>query len=212
MACCVVSKTLLRTNKLRTCVRLVAIFFLALHLQLLSGCMSSDEQQVRATANAFWQAVLAGDMEAAKQQVTWESAQYLKFLNSQQIDAQRFETGELLITDGLAKVATVLYSGEKGEVKVPVRTVLIRYEDGWLVDVQKTMGSMVSGTMSTIVEQLNRFMQDGLKDLDDTLSNRLDELGRSLENDLNGLQEELNKPRKPANPQPKNNQGQQQAI
>lgn len=189
-----------------------ACFRLLMICLLLSGCMSSDEQQARTTANAFWQAILAEDMETAKQQVTWESVQYLKFLNSQQIDARRFETGELLITDGVAEVATVLHGGEKGEMKVPVRTVLIRYETGWLVDVQKTMGSMVSGTMGSIVEQLNDFMQDGLKDLDDTLSNRLDELGKSLEKGLNGLQKELNKPQKPVIPQPQNTQNQQQAI
>ena len=171
--------------------------------------MSSDEQQARETANSFWQAVLREDMEAAKQQTTWESAQYLKFLNSQQIDAQRFETGELLITDGVAEVATVLYGGDKGDMKIPVRTVLIRYETAWLVDVQKTMGSMVSGTMSSLVEQLNDFMQDGLKDLDNTLSNRLDELGNSLQQGLDGLEDELNKPQKPV-PQPEQNQ--QQAI
>ena len=182
-------------------------------MTLVTGCMSSEEQQARETANAFWQAVLSQDMEAAKQQVTWESAQYLKFLNSQQIDAQRFETGELLITDGVAEVATVLYGGEKGDIEVPVRTVLIRYENAWLVDVQKTMGSMVSGTMSSIVEQLNDFMQDGLKDLDNTLSNRLDELGKSLEQGLDGLQKELNKPQRPATPRPESKQGQQkQAI
>lgn len=156
--------------------------------------MSSEEQQAREVANGFWQAMLAEDMEAAKQRVTWESVQYLKFLNSQQVDAQRFETGELLIKDGIAEVATVLYGGAKGEMEVPLRTVLIRYEQGWLVDVQKTMGSMVSGAMGTIVEQLNSFMQDGLKGLDDSLNDSIDELGKSLEEGLDELKKELGKP------------------
>lgn len=209
MVCCAAIKNA-AIKKVRACRRLL-IFPLLLCMLLVAGCMSSDEQQVRETANSFWQAVLREDMEAAKQRATWESAQYLKFLKSQQIDAQRFETGELLITDGVAEVATVLYGGDKGDMKIPVRTVLIRYESAWLVDVQKTMGSMVSGTMGSIVEQLNDFMQDGLKDLDNTLSNRLDELGKSLQQGLDGLQEELNKPQKPI-PQPENKQNQQQAI
>ncbi|MGB0848659.1 MAG: hypothetical protein ACPGSM_18145 [Thiolinea sp.] len=163
--------------------------------------MSSDEQDARAIANKFWQAVLAEDMEAAKQLVTWESAQYLKFLKSQQVDAQRFETGELLITDGVAEVATVLYGGDKGEMKVPLRTVLIRYEEGWLIDVQKTMGSMVSGAMGTIVEQLNSFMQEGLKGLDDSLSDSIDELGKDLERGLDELKQELHKPKPKENQQ-----------
>lgn len=172
-----------------------SVLFGLLFPLLILGCMSSEEEDARAVANKFWQAVLAEDMETAKHLVTWESAQYLKFLKSQQVDAQRFETGELLITDGVAEVATVLHGGDKGEMKVPLRTVLIRYEEGWLVDVQKTMGSMVSGAMGTIVEQLNSFMQDGLKGLDDSLGESIDELGKSLEHGLDELKKELNKPK-----------------
>lgn len=173
----------------------------------LSACMPSDEQQAREATESFWQAVLNNDMETAKQQVTWESVQYLQFLRSQQIDADGVETGELLITDGIAEVATVLYGGENRGIKVPLRTVLIRHESGWLIDVQKTMGSMVSGTMGSIVEQLNNFMQDGLKGLDDSLSQSLDELGKSLENGLDELKKELEQPQPSTT-----NQSQQQAI
>jgi len=179
-------------------IRLPTLFFLCLYL--LVGCVSSEEQQSRDVANRFWQAILADDMEVAKQLVTWESAQYLKFLRSQQMDAKRFETGELLITDGVAEVATVLYGGAKGEMEIPLRTVLIRYEEGWLVDVQQTMGSMVSGAMGTIVDQLNNFMQDGLKGLDDSLSDGIDELGKSLEKGLDDLKKDLQQP-KPDNSQ-----------
>jgi hypothetical protein len=170
------------------------IAVLLLSLFLLASCVSSDQQQVRDTANNFWQAVLNEDMETAKQLVTWDSVEYLKFLNSDKLAAQRFETGELQITDGVAEVATVLYGGEKADMKVPLRTVLIRHEDGWLVDVQKTLGSMVSGAMGTIVDQLNSFMQEGLKGLDDSLSESIDQLGKTLEHGLQDLQKELSKP------------------
>lgn len=175
--------------------RYATIIGLMVLASLLSGCLlSSEEQSARDVANGFWQAVLDEDMEAAKQRVTWDSARYLSFLNSKQLMAKRFETGELQVTDGVAEVATVLYGGDKGGVKVPLRTVLIRHEQGWLVDVQKTMGSMVSGTMGTIVDQLNSFMQDGLKGLDESLSESLDELGKTLEEGMDNLQKELSKP------------------
>lgn len=183
---------------------LVNLLGLLLSLLLLGSCVSSDQQQVRDTANDFWQAVLNEDMETARQFVTWDSVEYLKFLNSGKLAAQRFETGELQITDGVAEIATVLYGGDKADMKVPLRTVLIRHADGWLVDVQKTLGSMVSGAMGTIVDQLNSFMQDGLKGLDESLSDSIDELGRSLQDGLQGLKEELSKPSPPTPKQPEN--------
>ncbi|MEZ5537313.1 MAG: hypothetical protein R3F02_17050 [Thiolinea sp.] len=170
------------------------IVSLLFSLFLLGGCVSSDQQQVRDTANDFWQAVLNKDMEAAKQLVTWDSVEYLKFLNNGKLSAQRFETGELQITDGVAEVATVLYGGDKADMQMPLRTVLIRHEDGWLIDVQKTLSSMVSGAMGTIVDQLNSFMQDGLKGLDDSLSDSIDQLGKSLEQGLDNLKKDLSKP------------------
>jgi len=163
-------------------------------LLLVGGCVSSEQQQAREVANDFWQAVLKQDMEAAKGLVTWDSVEYLKFLSNDKVLAQSFETGELQITDGVAEIATVLNTGSSDEMQIPVRTVLIRHEDGWLVDVQKTLGSMVSGAMGSIVGQLNNFMQEGLKGLDESLSDSIDQLGKSLENGLQDLQKELAKP------------------
>ncbi|HPY42492.1 MAG TPA: hypothetical protein PLM98_18340, partial [Thiolinea sp.] len=64
----------------------------------------------------------------------------------------------------------------------------------WLVDVQKTLGSMVNGAMGAVVDQLNNFMQEGLKGLDSSLSESIDKLGKSLEDGVNKLQQELAKP------------------
>jgi len=162
---------------------------------LLSGCIfSSESQQVRETTEQFWQAVLAKDMETTKDLVTWESAQYLGFLSDNSVSAQRFETGEIKIQDNIAEVATVLYGGEKGDMIIPVRTVLVRHQESWLVDVQKTMGSMVSGAMNAVVEQLNTFMQNGLQDLDRALSENLNQLNQSLKQGMEQLQEELTVP------------------
>ena len=171
----------------------VTIFFLAI-VSWLAGCMSSAEQDAREVANRFWQAALAKDMETVKQLVTWDSTSYLRYIQSDQLAAQRFETGELQITDGVAEVATLLYGGDKGEIKVPLRTVLVLHESGWLVDIKRTMGSMVTGARGGIVEQLNNFMQDGLKGLDQSLSESIDKLGESLDQSLKDLQKELSKP------------------
>lgn len=159
---------------------------------LLSACLfSSDSQQAREAADDFWGAVLADDMETAKQLVTWESVQYLHYLQNDRVSAQRFETGEMKIDETIAEIATVLYGGERGDMEIPLRTVLIKHEDEWLVDVQKTMGSMVSGAMGAVVDQLNSFMQDGLKGLDEALSDSIDQFGKTLNDGMRDLEKEL---------------------
>ena len=162
---------------------------------LLSGCIfSSESQQVRETTEKFWQSVLAKDMETTKTLVTWESAQFLGFLSDNSVSAQRFETGEIKVQENIAEVATVLYGGEKGDMIIPVRTVLVRHQEVWLVDVQKTMGSMVSGAMGAVVEQLNTFMQNGLKDLDRALSDNVYQLNQNLKQGMDQLQKDLTAP------------------
>ena len=168
---------------------------------LLSGCIfSSESQQVRETTEKFWQSVLAKDMETTKTLVTWESAQFLGFLSDNSVSAQRFETGEIKVQENIAEVATVLYGGEKGDMIIPVRTVLVRHQEVWLVDVQKTMGSMVSGAMGVVVEQLNTFMQNGLKDLDRALSDNVNQLNQNLKQGMDQLQKDLTAPPSAAPP------------
>lgn len=168
---------------------------------LLSGCIfSSESQQVRETTEKFWQSVLAKDMETTKTLVTWESAQFLGFLSDNSVSAQRFETGEIKVQENIAEVATVLYGGEKGDMIIPVRTVLVRHQEVWLVDVQKTMGSMVSGAMGAVVEQLNTFMQNGLKDLDRALSDNVNQLNQNLKQGMDQLQKDLTAPPSAAPP------------
>lgn len=173
---------------------LLGVYLLVMSM-CLSGCIfSSESQQVRETTEKFWQSVLAKDMETTKTLVTWESAQFLGFLSDNSVSAQRFETGEIKVQENIAEVATVLYGGEKGDMIIPVRTVLVRHQEVWLVDVQKTMGSMVSGAMGAVVEQLNTFMQNGLKDLDRALSDNVNQLNQNLKQGMDQLQKDLTAP------------------
>jgi len=173
----------------------LSVFYLLIACVLLSGCIfSSESQQAREVADKFWQAVLAEDMDTAKNLTTWESAQYLQFLSSKSVAAKRFETGEIKVDGTTAEVATVLHSGEKGDMTIPLRTVLIRNKDVWQVDVQKTMGSMVSGAMGAVADQLNVFMENGLQDLDKALSDSVQELNKSLQQGVDQLKQELTTP------------------
>ncbi len=168
------------------------LFLVSLLSVLLSGCLlSSESQNAVAITNEFWQAVQDKNMDKAKELSTWESAKYLKFIESDKLKAQRFETGEVKVLEQSAEVATILYGGNTGDVRIPVRTVLVRVDNDWRVDVQKTMGSMVSGAMGAVVNELNSFMQDSLKGVDQALSQGIGELGKSLDQGLKSLQKEL---------------------
>ncbi|HHC73887.1 MAG TPA: hypothetical protein ENK78_02250 [Thiothrix sp.] len=166
----------------------------------LSACVfSSDSQNARAVAEDFWQAVLEKDMEKAKMLVTWESLDYLKYLSSNRVSAQRIETGEVQITDNLAEVATILYAGNDGATQVPARTVLLKVDDVWRVDVQRTMGSIVSGTMGAVVNEINDFMQQTIQGVDKALSSEIDKWGKSLDDGMKQLQKELEEQQKQFN-------------
>lgn len=185
-------------------------FYLLLVSVVLSGCIfSSESQQAREVADKFWQAILNEDMETAKDLTTWDSTQYLQFLSSKSVSAKRFETGEIKVDGTTAEVATVLYGGEKGDMIIPLRTVLVRNKDAWQVDVQKTMGSMVSGAMGAVVDQLNVFMENGLKDLDRALADSVKELNQNLKQGVDQLKKDLIVPppvTPPAPPPPPNGQ------
>lgn len=179
-------------------------WFLLLGLLSLTACslFSSDAQQVRQTTEKFWQALLSNNMETAKELSTLDSAVYLHLMSTKSLSAQRFEMGELQIQENTAEVATVLYGGEKGDMAIPLRTVLVRSENGWLVDVQKTLGSMVSGAMGAVVNQLKKFMDDGLDNLDKSLTDNVNKLNDSLQQGVEQLQKDLTTPTPNPSPSP----------
>lgn len=176
--------------------RFYTVLLLGLLALALSGCIfSSESQQARDITEKFWKAVLQEDMETAKQLATWESAQYLQFLSSKSVAAQRFETGEVRVEGTTAEVATVLYGGQKADMQIPLRTVLVRNQDNhWQVDIQKTLGSMVSGAMGAVADQLNQFMTKGLQELDKALADSVKELNQNLQQGVDQLKKELTEP------------------
>lgn len=170
--------------------RSIVLFLLS--AVFLNACIfSSDSQNARSVSEDFWQAVLDEDMEKAKMLVTWETSDYLKYMSNNRVSAQRFETGEVRITDNMAEVATILYAGNDGLMQVPARTVLIKVDNNWRVDVQRTMGSMVSGTMGAMVDEINQFMQQTIQGVDKALSKEIDKWGKSLDEGMKQLQKDL---------------------
>lgn len=167
--------------------------FLSLFL-ILSGCTGQDDP--KSVSTKFWKAVQARDMETAKQVATWDTVDYLKYLKTEKLHPERFELGDVMSGDTRAEVSTTLFTTKMGKtgVKVPGMTMLVKTEQGWRVDVKKTLGSVVKHTMDNVFDQLNGLMQEGINELDKTLSESMDELGKVIEEGAEELKQELSRP------------------
>lgn len=160
---------------------------------LLSACMSAKSP--RDVSAEFWGAVKSRDMETAKQLSTWDTVSYLKYLKAEKLHPERFELGEEMLSETRAEISTVLFTSRQGKsgVKVPGVTVLVKIDQGWRVDVKKTMGSVVEETVNNVFEQLNGLMKEGLNELDKSLSESMKNIGKVLEEGAQELKKELDK-------------------
>ncbi len=162
----------------------------------LSACNANKAESPKEVSQAFWQAIQERDMESAKIMATWETVDYLKYLNTDKLHPERFELGEQMTGETRAEVSTILYTSKQGQsgVKVPGVTVLVKTSHGWRVNVKKSMTSVVKYTANNIFDQLNGLVQEGVKGLDETLSESMNELGRVIEEGTQELKKELSKP------------------
>ena len=173
-------------------------FILLISLAILatgvSGCSQSDSP--KGVSEQFWKAVQERDMETAKQLSTWDTVDYLKYLKTQKLHPERYELGEVMLGETRAEIATILYTQKQGKsgFKVPGVTILVKTDKGWLVDVKKTLNSVVKHTIDNVFDQLNGFMQEGIKELDKSLSESMGEVGKALEEGTQELKKEFSSP------------------
>lgn len=190
--------------------RLIGITLLLTLSLSMTACGKADSP--KSVAKQFWEAVQQRDMEAAKVYATWDTVDYLKYLKGEKLNPERFELGEQMLGETRSEVATTLFTSKMGKtgVKVPGVTVLIKTKYGWRVNVKKTMTSVVKHTANNVFDQLSGLMQEGIKELDSSLSDSMNELGRALEESAEELKRELSRPLFNPNKQNLNNHSGQQ--
>jgi len=171
-----------------------------------SGCDNEPTDSAQSTAELFWQAVIDKDMETAKNLATWESVDYLKYLNRSKTHPERFELGEQMIGEKKADIKVTLHSRSQGNesIRIQGQTVLIKTEHGWRVDVKKSLGSVIKQSVNNVFDQLNNMMQKGIKELDQSFSESMEDISKGLEEGAKELQRELEKalPDSPAKQNP----------
>ena len=171
---------------------LILPFFLLI-FSLFSCSNTADTPE--AVTKVFWQAVVDKDMEKAKSFATWDTVEYLKYLNSNKTHPERFDLGEQMIGEKGAEIAVTLHTKAEGKqsVRIPGKTVLVKTEQGWRVDVKESLGSVVKQTVNNVFDQLNNMLQKGINELDKSFADSMDELGKNLEESAKELKKELDK-------------------
>lgn len=161
---------------------------------ILTACGKSESPS--SVSKQFWNAVKERDMESAKLFATWDTVDYLKYLNTDKLHPERFELGEQMVGETRAEVETFLFTNKPGKsgVKLPGVTVLVKTDKGWRVNVKKSMTSVVKYSANSVFDQLNGLMQEGIDGLDESFSEAMNELGSVIEEGTEELKRELAKP------------------
>ena len=172
-----------------------SFFIIFAVVMFISSCGSTADSP-KSVAQDFWESIQERDMESAKQLSTWDTVGYLKYLKTEKLHPERFDLNEVMLGEKRAEITTTLYTAKQGKsgIKVPGVTVLVKIEQGWRVDVKKTLGSVVKYTVDNVFDQLNGLMQEGVSELDKALSESMSELGKALDESAKELRNELNKP------------------
>lgn len=157
----------------------LSILFFALWLV---ACTSPAEKP-NDVANAFWEAVQAKQLDAAKQYVTWDSAKHLNYFTDERMTISSFEFAEPVEKENLIAIDTVvvLERKDKDNVRLPTKTVLVKTEGVWRVELKQTLAAVLERSADKFANQLNQIFQQGISEIDKALAESVGELSGSLE-------------------------------
>lgn len=166
--------------------------FLVFSVLMATGCSRPESPQE--VSEAFWQAVLEEDAEAAADYSTLvDGAAFDGF--EQQWQNVSIEWGRVVIDDNLARVTTTLSGLEGQNEATESLTYLVRKGDDWLVDYYRTGDALKQGPVwGSLVGQLEKLGED-LKsrwaNQSDEMAVELERLGRELQQQAQSMNEDM---------------------
>ena len=166
--------------------------FLVFSVLMATGCSRPESPQE--VSEAFWQAVLEEDAEAAADYSTLvDEAAFDGF--EQQWQNVSIEWGRVVIDDNLARVTTTLSGLEGQNEATESLTYLVRKGDDWLVDYYRTGDALKHGPVwGSLVGQLEKLGED-LKsrwaNQSDEMAVELERLGRELQQQAQSMNEDM---------------------
>lgn len=162
--------------------RLIGILSL---LFLFNGCQTtlSPEQ----TTTAFWKAMVNGELETARKYTTLET-QDLVIKQENIMGASLEKTGVIVIDGPDAKVATmIMLKNHESNKPLTFDTVLLKEDDVWKVDYQKTLTNLsilpfgeVINSLRAIGDVINKKLEQQIPLFENQVKSFSDELIRQL--------------------------------
>lgn len=188
----------------------------------LTGCQSKPTPE--SVAKDFWQAIQNNDLETAKQWVSWDSVDYLKYFADRRLKLKHFECAEMQQeSDTVYRVNTLLVidSGRQSDISIPAETVVVKSGENYRIDLKRTLSKVLSRTLNEASNQINQMFKQGLErfnqewgsslnglvdsmdDIANTLKDSLEQGAEDLNESLQELEKQLEQPRTPRAPMPK---------
>jgi hypothetical protein len=149
---------------------------------LLSGCQEvlTPEQ----VTTEFWQAMVDGNLDSARKYVTKETQQLVA--KQQNMDDATLKTGAILIDGSNATVSTTITLKDPEINKVlSFNTVLLKENDLWKVDYQRTLNNLLNLPFGDIFKSL--------RGIGETINNGLKQQIPLFEEQIESFSEELTK-------------------
>ena len=162
----------------------VAIVLLFVTGLLSLGCSGSDESLT--VAKNFWKAMEDRDLEAARSYATRATANSLNLGESGEDQAAEIIFGEVSREDGKTLVATTLKTAQDDhEINIPLKTVLVKEDGKWKVDVDQTMMSLFGGAMGAMMDSMKEGFEEMGKAVADEMKAGFEEAGEEVSNSEN---------------------------
>ncbi len=168
---------------------------IAAFLAAALGCDRFDTAPMEVT-QAFWAALAAGDLRAAKELSTAPGEESLRDLAEQHPFAS-IETGQVLRNDRAALVETRgVFEGPRG-TEISFNTHLGRYDDTWRVDVEETRREIVRAAIGAAVEDMKESLRESADVVTETLERSALEFSEALREALEEMERSLSDPQAP---------------
>ena len=160
--------------------RRIALILLSVIVLFSLGCSSGGDESVTVAKN-FWKAMEDRDIEKARSYATKATANSLNINESEEDQDVEIIFGEVTKEDGKTLVVTTMRTTQDEKtMDIPMKTVLVKEEGEWRVDVDQTMMSLFGGAMGAMMETMKEGFEDMGKAMADEMKAGFEEMSKEL--------------------------------
>ena len=162
--------------------RRIVVVLLSVIVLFSLGCSSGGDESVTVAKN-FWKAMEDRDIEKARSYATKATANSLNINESEEDQDVEIIFGEVTKEDGKTLVVTTMRTTQDEKtMDIPMKTVLVKEEGEWRVDVDQTMMSLFGGAMGAMMDTMKEGFEDMGKAMADEMQSGFEEMSKELSN------------------------------